>query len=222
MTGTTKHLVAIVLAASAGPVLAGTAETVSSPMAGGGTEARALVARMRKAFDDLTDYQCRFNLQVVNGAKRTDRKGSLYFKRPRQLLVKMGPLGILWRRDGTIRGWFVTRLLSHAHHPDDAILHDARGRRLDRYILGDVIEELRQILDEGASATVRTNSTTPGTLYLDIAPAEELPFSRGTYWVDEQTLLPVRWTTFEGSAKVEDVACLDLRVNVGLAEKLFQ
>lgn len=185
---------------------------------------QALVAAMEEAFEGVTDYQCRVTAHVVNGRERTDIQGSFYFRRPRQVLLKMGAKGgVVFKKDGRIRGWFLTRLFSHEHRPGDRILRDVRGRRLDQYVMADLVAELKGLLETGARATARTQAHRGReVLALEITPPEgEAPFSRRTYWIDRETMLPLGYETFEQAAKVEDVWCEGLKVNAGLNDDLF-
>lgn len=186
--------------------------------------AQALVGSMDEAFERVTDYRCRVSVHVVNGEERTDIQGAFYFQRPRQVLLEMGAKGVVFKKDGTIRAWFLTRLLGHSHRPEDRILKDARGRRLDQYVMGDLVAEVKGLLEAGARATVGPQTHRGrDVLALEIAPENgKAAFSRRTYWVDPKATLPLGYETFEQSAKVEDVWCDGLAVNGGLDEKLFR
>ena len=183
-----------------------------------------LVAAMAKAFEGVTDYQCKVRAHVVKGNDNTNITGDFFFLRPRQVLFKLGIKGgIVFKRDGRIRGWFVTRAFSHGHRPEDRILHDVRGRRIDQYVLGDLIAELQAMLSAGARAAVRTDSRDgKDFLALDVAPAAGSgPFTQRRYWVDRGAMLPVGYQTFDGAARVEDVWCEGLKVNSGLKDDFF-
>lgn len=187
-------------------------------------DAAGLAADMERAFSSVTDYQCRVSAQIVNGRARTAIRGSFYFRRPRQVLLKMGVKGgVVFKKDGRIRGWFLTKLLAHDHQPGDAILRDARGRRIDEYVMGDLIAELKTLLDSGATATVGGGSHRgTAVLSLDVLPGDAgASFSSRTYWIDRAALLPLGFATFDEGAKVEEVWCEGLKVNTGLQDDFF-
>ncbi len=182
---------------------------------------RALMSAIERSFALVEDYRCRAILDVAKGSKRTHREGTFYFRRPHQVLLKAGPVGIVFRKDGSIRGWLVTRLLSHGHGPDDEALYDARGKRYDRYALADVIAEARTLVEAAASTEV---VVPPGGALpsLVVVPPAGGPLSRRVYTIDPVLLLPVGWSSFEGSIEVESVSCGELAVNTGLTDELFR
>jgi outer membrane lipoprotein-sorting protein len=187
-------------------------------------EPAALVTEMARAFDRVTDYECRVRAHIVNGKEATNITGDFYFRRPRQVLFKLGIKGgIVFKKDGRIRGWFVTRALSHGHRPEDRILHDVRGRRIDQYVLGDLIAELQAMVGAGAPAAVRSDSRDgKDFIALDVAPVTgSASFTQRRYWIDREAMLPVGYQTFDGTTRVEDVWCNGLKVNGGLKDEFF-
>lgn len=213
-------LSAILVAAVPGPSRAGEAGSTLQDPPG----AQALVTAMEAAFAGVTDYQCKVSAHILNGRDRTEIEGSFYFRRPRQVLLKMGAKGgVVFRKDGRIRAWFLTRLFAHDHRPEDRVLRDARGRRLDEYVMGDLIAELKSLLEAGARASVAERAWRGKRVFaLDVTPpGGRATFSRRTYWVAAEALLPLGHETFQGAAKVEDVWCEGLKLNVGLDDGFF-
>lgn len=130
---------------------------------------------------------------------------------------------MVFKRDGKIRGWILTRLLSHEHDPDDEALIDPRGKRIDHYIFDDIISELKGFLQEGAQASLQTDSLSgKNMLRLEVTLSGAQPlFSRRKYWIDPAILLPVRYETFEDSLPVEEFFFQNLKLNTGLKDDLF-
>jgi outer membrane lipoprotein-sorting protein len=187
-------------------------------------EPAALVASMAQGFEAVSDYECKVRAYVVNGKDTTNISGDFYFRRPRQVLFKLGIKGgIVFKKDGRIRGWFVTRAFSHGHRPEDRILHDVRGRRIDQYVLGDLIAELQALVGAGARAAVLADVRGgKDFIALDVAPAAgSASFTQRRYWIDRDAMLPVGFQTFDGTTLVEDVWCDGLRVNAGLKDDFF-
>lgn len=183
-----------------------------------------LVVRMQEKSDSLNDYQATFKARMVKEKKQKKFDGNFYFKRPRQIRIdKGGKGGVVFKKDGKIRGWFLTRLLSHGHKPDDEALKDPRGKRIDHYIFDDIIAELEAFLHEGAQASLQADSLSgKNMLRLEIILAgAQPPFSRRKYWIDPAILLPVGYETFEVSLMVEEFFFQNLKLNPGLKDDLF-
>ena len=190
-----------------------------------GVDAAGWVTHMESSFNKLTDYQCRIDARIVNGSERMHVKGRFAFRTPRQVLFTMGVKGgVVFRKDGRIRGWFLTRAFAHEHHPDDRILRDVRGRRLDQFVMGDLIAEMKSLVQRGGSISVVTAEppNRDQVLLELVASGTGAGFSRRLYWIDTNRVLPVRFQTFDGRSLVEDVRCDGLEVNVGLDQRLFE
>jgi len=183
-----------------------------------------LIVRMQEKSDSLNDYRATFKARIVKGKKQTKFDGNFYFKRPRQIRIdKGGKGGVVFKKNGKIRGWILTRLLSHGHDPDDEALKDPRGKRIDHYILEDIITELKGFLQEGAQASLQADSLFgKNVLRLEVALSGAQPlFSRRKYWIDPAILLPVRYETFEQSLLVEEIFFQNLKLNPSLKDDLF-
>lgn len=183
-----------------------------------------LIAAMEEKSNGLNDYQATFKARIVKGKKQTKFDGNFYFKRPRQIRIdKGGKGGVVFKKDGKIRGWILTRLLSHGHDPDDEALNDPRGKRIDHYIFDDVIAELKRFLQEGAQASLQADSLSgKKMLRLEIIlSGAQPPFSRRKYWIDPAILLPVGYETFEASLLVEEIFFLNLKLDPGLKDDMF-
>ena len=183
-----------------------------------------LIAAMEEKSNGLNDYQATFKARIVKGKKQTKFDGNFYFKRPRQIRIdKGGKGGVVFKKNGKIRGWILTRLLSHGHDPDDEALNDPRGKRIDHYVFDDVIAELKAFLQEGAQASLETDSLSgKKMLRLEIVlSGAQPPFSRRKYWIDPVIFLPVGYETFEESLTVEEIFFQNLKLNPGLKDDLF-
>ena len=188
------------------------------------TTMEELIVRMEEKSDSLNDYQAVFKARIVKGKKQAKFDGNFYFKRPRQIRIdKGGRGGVVFKKNGKIRGWILSRLFSHGHDPDDEALNDPRGKRIDHYIFDDVIAELKTFLQEGAQASLETDSLSgKNMLRLEIILSGATPpFSRRQYWIDPAILLPVGYETFEESLLVEEIFFLNLKLNPGLKDDLF-
>jgi outer membrane lipoprotein-sorting protein len=179
---------------------------------------------MEEKSNNLNDYQAIFKARIVKDKKQKKFDGNFYFKKPRQIRNdKGGKGGVVFKKDGRIRGWILTRLLSHGHKPDDDALKDPRGKRIDHYIFDDAIAELKGFLQEGAQASLQADSLAgKNMLLLEVTPSgAQPPFSRRRYWIDPAILLPVGYETFEESLTVEEIFFQNLKLNPGLKDDLF-
>lgn len=184
-----------------------------------------LITKLRQSFNALNDYQC----SVVSTGYKTGQpkvnSHDFYFKKPKLIRLEVtggsdkGARCVLMA-NGKVRAHAggILSVFKITMEPDDKRLRDKDGSTFVESHLGGTINDIEKAL-VGATSAVVTEVERGRKLYLLTI---DRPGKRDQIFIDAQLLLPAEWHTTRDGRISSITEWRNLRVNVGLADSLFQ
>lgn len=193
-----------------------TAETTPTP--------QDLVQMMQHRIDTLRDYQCQLNVTSLKKGNTVVETNNYFFKKPKLIRLEVtsgkdkGAQCVL-QKNGKVRAKAggVLGLFTITMEPTDKRLLNDDGSGFTTTDFASVLKDIRQTLN-GGTVTVSVVEQGRKLYHLNI----ERTGKRDLIVIDAAQQLPVEWFNFRGGRFDSKTEWKNLRVDVGLADKLFE
>jgi outer membrane lipoprotein-sorting protein len=188
------------------------------------------LASALESFHHVSAY--RVTIQSMSGDSRQIIR--YFYKRPgfvRMEFVTPHKEAVLVYRPDTKKarlrpfGFFRPLVLTLA--PDNGLITDPQGHRVDVSDIGAFLETVKTLADKGESR-IKGDDKVGGrqALLVEVTGGEGVTVNgnihRYLIWLDARTLMPLRTQSFAADgAQVEDVLMEDLEINVEIPDSLF-
>lgn len=221
----------------------------SGGLLAGKLSAADVVAQTHRSYDKVFDYQCIYITSNVNGEGIDKHTVRYFFKKASLIRIELleGVVKgfVAFYRDGEIRlkprGFlFLKRMFlpprkmflpfgdAYTFDPGDRLVRSpGRGYRIDESGIDNLIDRADSWVRKGEAVLTKKELVFESECYLIEAIPTTLvgknPITRERLWVDVETNLPLQYEVYEaGDRMVHSRAFKDLKVNIGLSDKLFR
>lgn len=213
------------------------------------TSVADIIGQMQGSYGRVSDYQCIYITYNLDGEKIDKRTVRYFFKKPglirvegmkgfekgwvavyRDGKIRLKPKGFLFLKRAflPLKKMFLPFGAAYTFDPDDRLMRSpGRGYRVDESGIDDLIARAISSMRRDEVVLIGREEVFESECYLiEMVPKTlvgDNSITKERLWVDVQTNLPLQYEVYEaGNRLVHSRTFKDLKVNIGLLDKLFK